>query len=170
MDDEAEAAPSEEIEAQKELLMTDNSATNEMDEAYANEGEVLDMNAAVKVMGAELEIRTDTKKIEGIWQSSLNAVASDATAAKEETGPSAPSWRAAPGSACSRPEHSGGMLVHLGTATARSSRPVEVWVSTTSAERRRGSAPLQLSELMSKERRSATTRCRTWRKTQRAQR
>mmetsp|Transcript_91052 Transcript_91052/g.256618 ORF Transcript_91052/g.256618 Transcript_91052/m.256618 type:complete len:124 (+) Transcript_91052:98-469(+) len=48
-----------------------------MDEAFVNEGDVMDADAVVKVMGAELENRTDTKKIEGTWQSSLNVEAID---------------------------------------------------------------------------------------------
>jgi len=77
VDDETEAAPGEEIEAQKEPVMTDNIATNEMDEAFVNEGEAKDADAAVKVISAELENRTDTKGVEGIWQNSLSVEVTD---------------------------------------------------------------------------------------------
>jgi len=41
--------PSEEIEAQEELLMIHNITMSKTDETFANENEVLDMNAAVKI-------------------------------------------------------------------------------------------------------------------------
>jgi len=151
VDDEAETAPSEEIEAQKESLMTDNIALNEMDESFVNEGEVMDTNAAVKVKSAELENRTDTEKIEGMWQNSVNDRANDALAAERRNRGVSSQLAYSLGSRCSTSEHSGSMLMHLGTETAGSSRPVEAWVSTTSADQRRGSAPPRQSDLMSEE-------------------
>mmetsp|Transcript_8341 Transcript_8341/g.20672 ORF Transcript_8341/g.20672 Transcript_8341/m.20672 type:complete len:149 (-) Transcript_8341:464-910(-) len=141
--------PSEEIQVQEELLMTDNIAMNKTDEAFANENEVLDMNAAVKIKRAKLANKTDTEKIEGIWQNSVNDEASDATVAKEETRPSAPSWHVAFGSACYGPEYLDCLSMYLDTATARCSTTCQCMPSTKCCERC-----------------SASVRCRTWHRTQ----
>mmetsp|Transcript_8342 Transcript_8342/g.20675 ORF Transcript_8342/g.20675 Transcript_8342/m.20675 type:complete len:114 (-) Transcript_8342:568-909(-) len=78
--------PSEEIQVQEELLMTDNIAMNKTDEAFANENEVLDMNAAVKIKRAKLANKTDTEKIEGIWQNGVNDKTNNVTVVKRKLG------------------------------------------------------------------------------------